>query len=179
MVQQTLGELKRETRKYFFYITLFHFEYKFSGNYILTFEKMRLVAIVSVAILLSCVSAEDIQSQSARGILRVYDECTKSEFGVMPCLKKKAINFIDRVSRMDALSLNDEIRIVKNEDAPVSNAVNEVELENSLPRGLEARDEKLTNLLVDRLTNFMSSRTIQISMPAIKSEELSRSLEEG
>lgn len=140
---------------------------------------MRLLTFLFAVTLLNYISAEDTHSQSSRGILRVYDECTKSEFGVVLCLKKKAINFIDRVSRMNLLTLNDEIKIVKNDDAPVQNALNESDLENSLPRGLEARDEKLTNMLIDRVSGFLSSRTIEISLPSVKSEELSRSLEEG
>jgi lactoylglutathione lyase len=124
-------------------------------------------------------NAEDIYNQGARAVLRVYDECSRAEFGLSACLKKKAINIIDRVARMDTFALNDGLRIVKNKNAPELKAVNENELEQTLPRGIEARDEALTELLVERVAKFFNARTLQIEFPKLSNEELGRSLEEG
>lgn len=138
---------------------------------------------VSCLIVLFCalnVSAEDYYSQSFRAMTRVYDECNKADFGFTQCLKKKAITFIDRVARMDSLALNDGIKVTKNEGSPeLEKPISENELEQTLPRGLEARDDALTNMLIDRLSTFFNSRTIQVALPKMSTEELGRGLEEG
>ncbi|XP_055616363.1 uncharacterized protein LOC129762274 [Toxorhynchites rutilus septentrionalis] len=125
-------------------------------------------------------STEEYQSPGLRAISRVYDECSKAENGFTPCLKKRALTFIDRLSRVDSLSLGD-MKIVRNERAaPIeSKPLTDNELEQSLPRGLEARDEALNNMLLDKIAGVFSSRTVQISLPKLSSDELGRGLEEG
>ncbi|XP_055587921.1 uncharacterized protein LOC129740306 [Uranotaenia lowii] len=140
---------------------------------------------VCAVVLLSAMvlgATEDYQSQGLRAIVRVYDECSKAETGFSPCLKKRAITFIDRLSRVDSLALGD-MKVVRNERSAAaevaSKPLTEAELEQTLPRGLEARDEALTNMLLDKVSSLFSSRTIQISLPRMSSEELGRGLEEG
>ncbi|XP_062540344.1 uncharacterized protein LOC134208371 [Armigeres subalbatus] len=135
------------------------------------------VAVLSAVVLSA---TEDYQSQGLRAIGRVYDECSKAEAGFSPCLKKRAITFIDRLSRVEALTVGD-VKIVRNERAATveSKPLTEAELEQSLPRGLEARDEALTNILLEKIAGVFSSRTIQISLPKLSSDELGRGLEEG
>lgn len=48
-----------------------------------------------------------------RTILRIYDECTRAEGGFVPCLKKKAITFIDRISHIDAITVADGIKVIR------------------------------------------------------------------
>lgn len=138
---------------------------------------------VCATVVLSAVvqgATEEYQSPGLRAIARVYDECSKAENGFTLCLKKRALTFIDRLSRVDSLSLGD-MKIVRNERAaPVEGKpLTDSELEQSLPRGLEARDEALTTMLLDRIAGVFSSRTVQISLPKLSSEELGRGLEEG
>uniref|UniRef100_A0A182YGJ5 Uncharacterized protein n=1 Tax=Anopheles stephensi TaxID=30069 RepID=A0A182YGJ5_ANOST len=136
-------------------------------------------AVVLVGVVTVSAATEDYQSQSLRAIVRVYDECSKAETGFSPCLKKRAITFIDRLSRVDALALGD-LKIVRNERAAEpSKPLTEAELEQSLPRGLEARDEALTNMLLEKVAGIFSSRTVQVTLPKLSSEELGRGLEEG
>ncbi|KAL9694189.1 hypothetical protein quinque_013474 [Culex quinquefasciatus] len=144
--------------------------------------------IVCAAVCLSAVwvamaagaTPEDYQSQGLRAIVRVYDECSKAESGFSPCLKKRAITFMDRLSRVESLSLGD-MKVVRNERAAPLDAkpLTENELEQTLPRGLEARDEALTNILLDKVASMFSSRTVQITLPKLSSDELGRGLEEG
>jgi lactoylglutathione lyase len=137
------------------------------------------VCALIVLFAVSATNAEDIYNQGTRALLRVYEECTRSDFGMSGCLKKKAINIIDRVGRMDTFAVNDGFKIVKNQNAPEVKPISENELEQTLPRGIEARDEALTELLVDRIARFFNARTIQIEFPKLSNEELGRSLEEG
>lgn len=137
-------------------------------------------AVCAVAVLLvASSSADDVYNQGTRALLRVYDECSKAEHGVTSCLKKKAITFIDRVARLDSLAVNEGFKIVKNENAIDMKVISENELEKTLPRGLEARDEALTELLIEKAATFVNGRTVQIELPKMSSEELGRGLEEG
>ncbi|KXJ77474.1 hypothetical protein RP20_CCG007124 [Aedes albopictus] len=138
-------------------------------------------AVVVLSAVVLGATSEDYQSQGLRAIVRVYDECSKAEAGFTPCLKKRAITFIDRLSRVDALTVGD-MKIVRNERSlglEGTKPMTEAELEQSLPRGLEARDEALTNILLEKIAGVFSSRTIQISLPKLSSDELGRGLEEG
>lgn len=140
---------------------------------------MKFAVFSIVALLVVSVSAEDFYNQGTRAVLRVYDECNKAEHGLTACIKKKAITFIDRVARMDSLAVNEGFKIVKNKNASEMKVISENELEMTLPRGLEARDEALSEILVEKLASFVSGRTIQIAMPKLSTEELGRGLEEG
>lgn len=140
---------------------------------------MKFAVSAVIVLLVASASAEDLYNQGTRAVLRVYDECNKAEFGLTACLKKKAITFIDRVARLDSLAVNEGLRIVKNENAPALNVISEKELEQVLPRGLEARDEALTEMLVEKLATFVNGRTVQIELPKMSTEELGRGLEEG
>lgn len=140
--------------------------------------KFSICAII-VLFAVSANAADDLYNQGARALLRVYDECSRAEFGVSACLKKKAINIIDRVARMDTFTVNEGFKVVKNKNAPEQKPISENELEMTLPRGIEARDEALTELLVDRIAKFFNARTVQIEFPKLNNDELARSLEEG
>jgi hypothetical protein len=140
--------------------------------------KFSICAII-VLFAVSANAADDLYNQGARALLRVYDECNRAEFGVSACLKKKAINIIDRVARMDTFTVNEGFKVVKNQNAPEQKPISENELEMTLPRGIEARDEALTELLVDRISKFFNARTVQIEFPKLNNDELARSLEEG
>lgn len=140
---------------------------------------MKFVICAIVVLFAVNITAEDLYNQGARAALRVFDECNKAEHGLSACLKKRAITIIDRVGRMDSLAINDGFKIIKNQNAPETKVMSENELEQTLPRGLEARDEALTELLADKVATFFNARTIQIDMPKVSTEEFGRGLEEG
>ncbi|CRK87115.1 CLUMA_CG000867, isoform A [Clunio marinus] len=140
---------------------------------------MKFTVCAVIVLFVASSNAEDVYNQGTRALLRVYDECNKAEFGLTACLKKKAITFIDRVARLDSLTVNEGFKIVKNSNAPELKVMSENELEKNLPRGLEARDEALTELLVEKAATFVSGRTVQVELPKLSTEELGRGLEEG
>ncbi|XP_036674825.3 uncharacterized protein Osi12 [Drosophila suzukii] len=119
------------------------------------------------------------QNAGARTLLRVYDECTRAEAGFVPCLKKKAISFIDRLAPIDAINVAEGIKLVRLETAPRPPAASENELEFSLPRSGSDRDAKLTNMLIERLSYFFNGHSLQVSFPKLTSDEIGRGLEEG
>lgn len=130
-------------------------------------------------------TAATLQNAGTRTVLRIYDECTRSEGGFVPCLKKKAISFIDRISYIDAIVVADGIKVVRlpatslNDLPAIRPMFSENEVESSLSRSGEDRDTKLTNMLIERLSHFFSGHTLQVSFPKLTSEEIGRGLEEG
>lgn len=126
----------------------------------------------------AAVSALDgFDSAGLRLALKVYEDCSKTD-GFSPCFKKKALTFLDRLGRMDKLSLTDGVTIMRANDTPVQDTpISEDQLESSLPRAADARDDALNTMLLDKVSNLVSSRTLQISMPKISADDFS--LEEG
>ncbi|KAH8360062.1 hypothetical protein KR093_010420 [Drosophila rubida] len=119
------------------------------------------------------------QNAGARTLLRVYDECNRAESGFVPCLKKKAISFIDRIAPIDAINVADGIKLMRLESAPRPPAYSENELESTLARSGTDRDAKLTNMLIERLSYFFNGHSLQVSFPKLTSDEIGRGLEEG
>lgn len=130
---------------------------------------------ILISVLFSLVMArEDI---GARYMARMIQDCEKAD-GVFLCLKKKAVVFFDRAARMQAIPLMDGIEIVKTTDEDIV-PISENEIEASLPRSLEAKDNALTKMLLDRVASFASSRAIQLTFPKMTGEDLSKEVEEG
>lgn len=119
-----------------------------------------------------------------RSVFRIYDECQRSDGGLSMCLKKKAVTFIDRISKIDVINIGDGVRVVGVENAAAMPKSPKMLSENDLdqmmvPRSLEERDYLLNSMLADKLANYISGRKIQISLPQVTSTELGRGLEEG
>ncbi|XP_067619148.1 uncharacterized protein Osi12 [Eurosta solidaginis] len=123
-----------------------------------------------------------------RTILRIYDECSRSEVGFVPCLKKKAISFIDRISHIDAITVADGVKLVRlpiNGAAAVASAsptqplYSDNDVDASVSRSSDDRDTKLTNMLIERLSYFFNGHTIQVNFPKLTADEIGRGLEEG
>lgn len=119
-----------------------------------------------------------------RSVFRIYDECQRSDGGLSMCLKKKAVTFIDRISKIDVINIGDGVRVVGVENAANMPKTPKMLSENDLdqmmvPRSLEERDYLLNSMLTDKLANYISGRKIQISLPQVTSTELGRGLEEG
>lgn len=135
-----------------------------------------LYCVVLVCSVVACVHGQ-YENPGVRAILKVYDECSKSE-GFSPCLKKKAVTFMDRLARMDKLSVFEGVTVIRSGEVP-SATLSEEQLENTLPRALEAREAVLDNMLVDKAANYVSSRTLQITLPQFDAQELGRAISEG
>lgn len=134
------------------------------------------VRIVCVFVIMFAVTAHAIDSFDAAGlrvVVRVLDDCINSE-GFSPCLKKKALTFINRLSRMDKLPLTEGVVIIKAQDAIKEANTTDEQLENSLPRGTDSHEDALDNILLEKITSYLSSRTLQVTMP-----KFSELVEEG
>lgn len=145
------------------------------------------IFIVLMCALICSANDDDQQTNSSnatpglRSMLRIYDECQRSDGGMQMCLKKKAVTFIDRISKIDVINIGDGVRVVGVENAAVKTGktISENELDQMLPRSLEDRDYFLNNMLTEKLANYISGRKIQINLPQVTPNELGRGLEEG
>lgn len=139
------------------------------------------IASVLIVCLVVVINADDAPSLGLRAVLRVYDECQKAEGGFPPCIKKKTISFIDRVTKIDAITIGDGVKLIRTEDSVTDQdaAATQTDYEQSLPRGLEARDEALSLILFERISNFFNGRVLKINLPKLSSDDIGRQLEEG
>lgn len=142
---------------------------------------MFVIKLICVLLFVTITFAEEEQqSPGVRAVFRVLDDCQKSDGGFLLCIKKKSITFIDRIGKIDAIAIGDGLKVIRSEGSPAPlKALSETELEQSLPRGLEDRDEALTIMLVERVANLFSGRKVQINLPVLSSQELGRGIEEG
>lgn len=137
---------------------------------------MRFTCALVIVFAIAAAAADDDDSSGVRIALKIYDDCSKSE-GFSPCLKKKAVTALDRLARADKLNVADGVTIVKSQDVTSQDTVlTEEQLEASLPRALDAKEDALNDLIIDKVTKFVSSRSIEVTLPKISPEEL---LEEG
>ncbi|CAG9860649.1 unnamed protein product [Phyllotreta striolata] len=119
---------------------------------------------------------DSFESTGVRVALKIYDDCSKAE-GFTSCLKKKAITFVDRLSRMDKFTVTEGVVIQKSAEAPKDGpAITEEQLDNTLPRSSDAKDAALSEMLANKISNFVGSRTIEVALPKISPSEL---IEEG
>lgn len=115
-----------------------------------------------------------------RNVYQIYKECTGAEMS--SCLKLRLLTAIDRVSRSTQLNIVDGITVVKDntqgQDKQEEIQKTPQEIEESLPRALDDKEDALNNMIFDKVLKFFQSHTLQLKMPNV--DEFSRSLtEEG
>lgn len=113
-----------------------------------------------------------------RQMYQIYKECADEELS--PCLKVRLLSAMDRVSRSTQLNVADGVTFVQDdpisgeEEAPKSFQ----EIEASLPRALDDKEDALNTMIYDKVVKFFQSHTLKLKLPNV--EELQRSLvEEG
>ncbi|XP_066146143.1 keratin, type I cytoskeletal 10-like [Euwallacea fornicatus] len=102
---------------------------------------------------------------SLREVLNLYVECSHSE-GLSPCLKMKALDLIDRVSRMQKIFLMDGV-VINGQTEEVPNAPTLEEEEKNLPRALDAKNQALSSMLFTKIARMIGSKTIEVSLPKL------------
>lgn len=113
-------------------------------------------------------TARSSESSSVSGdlkfVYKVYQECAAKELAT--CLKMKLITAIDRASRTyNEIPLFEGVKFVRESNAIVDNEVkSEAELETTLPRALEDRQDALDGLISNKVSNFLESHTLQVGI---------------
>ncbi|KAM0736214.1 hypothetical protein ACS0PU_010175 [Formica fusca] len=113
-----------------------------------------------------------------RYVYQVYKECAGAELS--PCLKLKLLSAMDRISRNVQLNVADGVTLVHDESAANESEPEKSlqEIEASLPRALEDKDDALNSMIFDKIVKFFQSHTLKLKLPSV--DEFQRSLtEEG
>jgi hypothetical protein len=111
-------------------------------------------------------------------VYRAYEQCESVRFGdLLTCLKLRALKFADRVLRSDFLRVIDGINIVKSIPNPADRNGRRINLEpltefneNVLPTDPEQKEDKLNEMLVQRLARFFQTHSVQFDMPRFMEE---------
>lgn len=115
---------------------------------------------------------DSLENASARIALKLFDDCTTAE-EIFVCLKKKAATVLDRMKRVDKISISDNVKIVRVVNRSVINdELTEVKLDEILPRTTEEKHTILNQMLYEELMDLIKSSTIEISVPKETNEGL-------
>ncbi|NP_001161266.1 osiris 8 precursor [Nasonia vitripennis] len=112
-----------------------------------------------------------------RSVYQIYKDCSGAE--VSSCLKLKLLSTMERVSRSAQLNIVEGVTLVKDEQAasqPEEPIRSPQEIEASLPRSLEDKEDALNSMILDKAVGFLQSHTLKVKLPNV--EELQRSLSE-
>ncbi|KAJ8684347.1 hypothetical protein QAD02_020139 [Eretmocerus hayati] len=115
-----------------------------------------------------------------RSIYQIYKDCAGAE--VSSCLKVRLLTAMDRVSRSAQINVAEGLTLIKDDqpkDDQPKETVDEAiktpqEIEASLPRSLEAKEDALNSMIMDKAADFLQSHTLKIKLPNV--EEIQRSL---
>ncbi|XP_026674962.1 uncharacterized protein LOC113465163 [Ceratina calcarata] len=113
-----------------------------------------------------------------RQMYQIYKECADEELS--PCLKVRLLSAIDRVSRSSQLNVADGVTFVQDDPVPIAEEEPKSlqEIEASLPRALDDKEDALNTMILDKVVKFFQSHTLKLKLPNV--EELQRSfVEEG
>ncbi|XP_062532354.1 uncharacterized protein LOC134201493 [Bombyx mori] len=102
-------------------------------------------------------SSEDSFLGDLKTAYDTYKDCTGAELS--NCLKRKLAKALSKVANTEELSIPGGVTITKDKDAKV----NEVEVEEAVPRGLD--ESSLDNIIMDKIFRFMQTHTVQFNFP--------------
>lgn len=97
-----------------------------------------------------------------RYMYKVYQECASQD--VTSCLKLKLLAALDRAARTYSLNVLDGVSFVKDPKANIQDEApkTEADIEASLPRSLNEKDEALSGLILNKVSSFLESHTLQV-----------------
>lgn len=96
-------------------------------------------------------------------LYKTYQDCSSADLST--CLKLKLYTMIDRVARSTSdFKVYDGVTFVNEGDEPVDESVpkSEIEIEASLPRSLEDKEQTLNSLIMDKIMSYFGSHTLKV-----------------
>lgn len=95
-------------------------------------------------------------------LYKTYQDCASEDLST--CLKLKLFTVIDRVARSNSdFKVYDGVTFVKDgEDTDDSEPKSEIEIEASLPRSLEDKEQSLNTLIMDKIMSYFGSHTLKV-----------------
>lgn len=93
-------------------------------------------------------------------LYNAYEKCGETP-DMFSCMKVKAVRFADRALKINNIPIFEGITVVKNDES-TSRSMPLAEFnENELPNESEKRHEALDDMIVDRVTRFLRTHSIQ------------------
>jgi len=139
----------------------------------------QLSVVVFVCVLASGLALPQPENEVDRGLrlLRnTYEKCEASG-ELVPCLKTKFVKLADRALKISNIPLFEGVTVIQNEDVGARAFSVPDFQEESLPQEATARDDVLDDLLIDRVSRFFKTHSLQFSLPNLLGE--SDGTEEG
>jgi hypothetical protein len=131
---------------------------------------MKLFCTITFVCIISLAVARDEDNQArsyfgdAKYLLKTYQDCASQDLST--CLKLKLYTVIDRVARSaNDYKIYDGVTFVKEEgtvDEDVSAPKSESEIDASLPRSLDDKEQTLNQMIMDRVLSFFDSHTLKV-----------------
>ncbi|RZF41666.1 hypothetical protein LSTR_LSTR012923 [Laodelphax striatellus] len=102
-----------------------------------------------------------------RHVYQVYEECKNENFAT--CLKMKLVTTLDTAVRsVRRVSLFEGVALVRDDEDPSVNAlqppVTQQQLQASLPRSLDEREDTLDSLIFDKLMQVFRTHSLQFKL---------------
>lgn len=100
----------------------------------------------------------------AKYLLKTYQDCASQDLST--CLKLKLYSVIDRVARSNSdFNVYEGVTFVKEENAEEEQAPakSEGEIEASLPRSLDDKEQTLNQMIMDRVLSYFDSHTLKVN----------------
>lgn len=98
-------------------------------------------------------------------LYKTYQDCSASDLST--CLKLKLFTVIDRVARSNSdFKVYEGVTFVKDGEEETDDSVpkSEFEIEASLPRSLEDKDQTLNSLIMDKIMSYFGSHTLKVKL---------------
>jgi hypothetical protein len=126
-------------------------------------------------------SEESVMDNFASGLkvmYRAYEHCENNKFeDIFTCLKLRALKFAVRILRSDSVHVIDGINIVKSFSKATDRNGRKVDFdplpevnEAVLPTDPEQKQDQLNEMLIERLTRFFQTHSVQFDMSRLMAE---------
>ncbi|KAK9501637.1 hypothetical protein O3M35_012328 [Rhynocoris fuscipes] len=126
----------------------------------------------------SLLSVFCVNGDSGEGNLKVLyrslEKCGRST-DIGTCIRLKAVTLLERALHIDTpLVLNDYLSLtpVRRSSDQSNNGVarSEQEIEASLPKSTEEKEQVLDEMIADKVTEYLQARSLQFKLPALPAE---------
>ena len=120
-------------------------------------------------------SGGDYFATGSRILYRAFEQCGKVRSGdVLACLKLRALRFADRALRSDSIHVLDGINIVRDFPKAEDRSGRDSNLEPIpevneavLPTDPDEKENKMNEMLLDRLARFLQTHSMQFDTPRL------------
>lgn len=97
-------------------------------------------------------------------LYKTYQDCAAADLST--CLKLKLYTVIDRIARSDSdFKVSEGVSFVRDGEEQIDESApkTEVEIEASLPRSLDDKEQSLNTLIMDKIMSYFGSHTLKVS----------------